>query len=220
MTAAIQHFYNLHRGETCLIIGNGPGLTDIPLDFLRSFVSFGSNLLYKLRDFVPTYWAAVDQKVIIPHRHALNNYYKNVPKFIPDRYPDYQCEHVYYFHHRPGEIWEGNQDCETMLTRPGIAYLNVTHVTMQIAYYMGFTSLLCVGLDNTGDGLHFYGQGEEGWKPEDWDAGYKVLRDGFGKARIPREIVNLSTRTKVKNLPRREWKEYANGKVFAGVSGD
>lgn len=216
---ALQNLYNSHAGETCLIIGNGPGLADIPLTFLQQYASFGSNLLYKLREFTPTYYGAVDQKVLVPRRHALNNYYKNVPKFVPDRFPDYQADYVYYFHHRPGEIWQGNQDGPLMLTRPGICYVNITHVLLQIAYWMGFTTMLCVGLDNTADGAHFYGQTEPGYSALEWDKGYKILYDGFRAAKTPREIVNISTRTEAKNLPRKDWQDYAKGKVLTGVSG-
>lgn len=205
----IQDFYNLHKGKTCLIIGNGPSLGEIPIWFLEMYPSIGSNLIYKLEGFFPTYYTAVDQKVLDPLEVVLGEYYADVPKFIPDRFVDYQARPVYYFHHRPGEIWEGNQIGRDMLTRPGIAYANVTHVALQIAYYMGFDLMLCVGLDQTDDGRHFYGQGSLGCNIAAWDDGYRILKEGFAKT--GRAIVNISTKTKAVNLPRKDWKEYAKG---------
>jgi len=89
----------------------------------------------------------------------------------------------------------------------GITYGNITHVLLQLAYFMGFTLMLCVGLDNTNDGSHFYGAGGRG--PADlslWDDGYRELRDGF--ATDGRRIINLSTPTRVTALERADWREY------------
>lgn len=216
----IQDFYNIHKGKTCLIIGNGPGLGDFPLWFLEMYPSFGTNLIYKLQGFVPTYYTAVDQKVLQPLEKTLANCYPDTPKFIPDSYVDYQARPVYYFHHRPGEIWSGNIDGENMLTRPGIAYSNITHVALQIAYYMGFSLMLCVGLDHTDDGAHFYGKGSPGYQIQAWDDGYKTLKDAFVLTHTPRQIINISIRSNAKGLPRESWENYAKGQVSNRLSGN
>ena len=40
---------NSRKGETCLIIGNGPSLANIPLKFLKKYASFGTNRIYLRR---------------------------------------------------------------------------------------------------------------------------------------------------------------------------
>lgn len=208
---AIQDFYNLHSGKTCLIIGNGPGLADIPGWFLEMYPSFGTNEIYRRDGFTPTYYTAVDSKVIADHWREISEALPDVPKFIPSRFDALEGEKcVYRFTHRPGPIWHGNQVGRDMLTRPGITYANVTHVALQIAFYMGFDLMLCVGLDNTGDGEHFFGKGKGG-NPAEWDEGYKILRGAFLCDTKPRAIINVSTRTKVANLPQKDWSNYAKG---------
>jgi len=204
---SISEHWRKHAGETCLIIANGPGLRDIPLDFLRRFPSFGTNLIYKLEGFVPTYYTAVDHKILIPLAKTLEARLP-IPKFVPDRYPDYQARPVYYFHHRPGEVWEGNAEGVEMLTAPGIAYTSVTHVALQLAYYMGFTTMLIVGLDHTDDGQHFYGSGGKLSDLGAIDKGYGALDKAFREAKIPRHIINISTATNTEAFERGEWQEY------------
>ena len=53
-----------HRGETCLIIGNGPSLNDVPLEFLHKYPSFGTNRIYLKEGFTPTYYCSVNPLVI------------------------------------------------------------------------------------------------------------------------------------------------------------
>jgi len=203
----ISDFWNKHQGETCLIIANGPGLRDIPLEFLQSYLSFGTNLIYKLVGFTPTYYTAVDQKVLIPLAKTFETRLP-VPKFVPDGFVDYQARPVYYFHQRPGEVWDGNIDGINMLTRPGIAYKSITHVALQLAYYMGFTTMLIVGLDHTDDGMHFYGNGYKLVDLGAIDKGYHTLARAFREAKKPRHIINISTATNTQAFERGEWQEY------------
>ena len=55
---------NRHKGETALVIGNGPSLSDMPLGFLTMYHSFGTNRIYLLDGFMPDYYVAVNNLVI------------------------------------------------------------------------------------------------------------------------------------------------------------
>ena len=57
---------NRHKGDTALVIGNGPSLNDVPLEFLTRYKSFGTNRIYLLDGFTPTYYVAVDPVAIEP----------------------------------------------------------------------------------------------------------------------------------------------------------
>ena len=48
---------NSHEGETCIVIGNGISLKDVPLEFLKSHPSLGCNRIFMLEDFIPTYYS-------------------------------------------------------------------------------------------------------------------------------------------------------------------
>lgn len=213
--ANIEDFHNKHSGESCLIIGNGPGLSDIPLWFLESYTSFGSNLIYKPdmindRVITPTYYATCDTFVMRNWWDEILEAYADIPKFLPTPNLDkWDGPNVYRFYHRPGALWPhekaGPLWPRDILSKEGITYVSVTHVLLQLAFFMGFERMLCVGLDNTPNKTHFYGQGGKGNPPVDkWNEGYGVLAEGFK----PREVVNLSTRSCVTTLPRDDWRKY------------
>src|SRR5512140_2527548 len=56
----MKRYQNRHEGQTCLIIGNGPSLANTPLDLLRHYPSFGTNRIFLLKGFNPTYYVTVD----------------------------------------------------------------------------------------------------------------------------------------------------------------
>lgn len=211
----IEDFHNKHEGETCLIIGNGPGLSDIPLWFLDSHLSFGSNLVYKPdenngRVIRPTYYAACDSHIMREYKDEIMEAFADIPKFLPSPNLDaWQGPNIYRFRHRPGPLWPhpkaGPLWPRDFLSQEGITYVSVTHVLLQLAYFMGFTRMLCVGLDNTANKIHFYGESGVGSPPTDkWNEGYGVLAAGFK----PREVINISTRSLVTTLPRDNWRKY------------
>jgi hypothetical protein len=203
----ISDFYNLHKGETALIIGNGKGLNDIPLWFLKQYPSFGSNCIFYLEGFKPTYYAAVDQKMQRLYGDEVAQKLRRVPKFLPGDRFDWKGENMHHFHHRAGEMWLPEWEWgKNTLTLPGITFTTVTHVLLQLAYFMGFETMLCVGLDNSPDGSHFYGNdiSTGGADVKLWDAGYGELAKGMA----PRKIINLSTHTQVTTLPLADWKKY------------
>jgi hypothetical protein len=208
-TSNIEDFYNKHSGETCLIIGNGPGLGDIPISFLESYPSFGSNLIYNLEKFTPTYYATCDSRIMREYQKEVMEAFAGIPKFLPTPNLDkWQGPNIYRFRHRPGSLWPhpktGPLWPSNLLSDRGITYISVTHVLLQLAYFMGFEKMLCVGLDNTGDGEHFYGADRSRPSAEEWDEGYGILASSF----YPREVVNISTRTKVTTLPKDDWRNY------------
>ena len=210
-------FHNKHAGETCLIIGNGPGLSDIPLSFLEQYLSFGTNLINRLDGFTATYYTAVDSCIMFEFQDEVIERYADVPKFLPTPNLDkWQGEKIYRFLHNPGPLWPhpeaGVLWPRDFLSKRGITYISITHVALQLAFFMGFETMLCVGLDNTGDAAHFYADGRMPGDPEKWDEGYLILFDGFRKAAVPRKIINISTRTAVTSLPRDDLRNYDKSK--------
>lgn len=140
--------------------------------------------------------------------------FADIPKFLPTPNLDkWQGPNIYRFYHRPGPLWPhpaaGVLWPRDMLSKPGITYVSVTHILLQLAFFMGFRLMLCVGLDNTSDGEHFYGPDRARPPADKWNEGYGILRNGFLEAAPPREIINISTRTAVTTLPREDWRLYA-----------
>lgn len=127
-----------HRHETALIIGNGPSLRDVPLDFLNKYPSFGTNRIYLKEGFTPTYYCSVNPLVISQFAEDIANI--EAPKFLPAPYcfddsclPLNSSPMVLFSQDASAWIYEGH---------------TVTFVCMQIAYYMGFDTVLLVGVDH------------------------------------------------------------------------
>ena len=139
MTNNWNSFEGSHAGETGLIIGNGPSLKNVPVAFLKKYSSFGTNRIYLLDGFEPTYYVSVNQLVIeqsIERIKGLKSF-----KFLPDKYCS-QFTNVAPLESRYHPCFSMNP----------AAYIydgyTVTYVCMQIAYYMGFDNILLVGVDH------------------------------------------------------------------------
>ena len=44
----LESFHNIHKGERCYLIANGPSLSNIDLSFMQNKVSIGLNRIYLL----------------------------------------------------------------------------------------------------------------------------------------------------------------------------
>lgn len=201
MNSLIDHLYNTYKGETCLIVGNGPSLNAIPSDLLNKYTSFGCNRIWER--FEPHYYVAVDGWV--PEENELDFYNMQSVILLPDSMAEWKAD--YYFHKRNGTMWLMEKDLTpNYLRKTGIKWVGAPHAMLQLAYFMGFERFLCVGLDNTNSGKHFYENETEHREvdPELWDHGFAVLRDCF----IPRLILNISDETAVEALPRADWRNF------------
>ena len=203
MGSLIDDLYNTHKGETAIIVGNGPSLSDIPDDILNKYVSFGCNRIWERGGFAPSYYVAVDTWV--PEENELEFHALQSVTILPPELAKWDAD--YRFHHRPGPMWVMEKElAPNYLSKNGIGWVGVTHAMLQIAFFMGFERFLCVGLDNTNTGRHFYPAEtiHREVDPELWDWGFAILRDCF----IPRPILNISEETAVESLPRADWRNF------------
>ena len=129
------------RGDTsneCIIIANGPSLNEVPRSFLDKFPTFGVNQIWKMRGFTPTYYVAVHPEVGIfaEQVNALQ-----CKKFVTDKVRDIIQADLYIksiqrkvFNKTPYEgLWEG---------------WSTIYVCLQLAYWLGYKTVLLVGLDH------------------------------------------------------------------------
>jgi len=132
-------FEGKHAGQIGLIIGNGPSLKNVPLPFLQKYPSFGTNRIYLMEGFEPTYYVSVNPLVIEQSIEQIKELKSH--KFIPNKY----CSHF----DNVAPLESIYRPCFSM--NPA-AYIyegyTVTYVCMQIAYYMGFDNILLVGVDH------------------------------------------------------------------------
>lgn len=133
----IQHFKNKYIGETCLVIGNGLSLRDVCNSFLDSYPTFGSNRIFL--KYIPTYYVCCNPLVLEQNRSIIN--LLSCEKFLPYGYGieshNFKRTRTRRFSTHPEvEIYEG---------------YTVTFVSLQLAYYMGFSTVLLVGVDHKYD---------------------------------------------------------------------
>lgn len=191
----LMAFKNKHKGERCFIIGNGPSLNKMDLSPLRDEITFGLNRIYLLFDslgFATTYYACVNRYVIEQSVDEIRRL--KCPKFIGLRVRD-------KFPFTPDTVFlrsrNGPKFCTDLRSQGIWEGATVTYVAMQIAYYMGFSEVILIGVDH-----NFKTKGEpnklvlsEGDDPDHFDPnyfgkGYKWLLPDLELSEVAYELAN------------------------------
>lgn len=178
----LADFKNLYKGDTCVVIGNGPSLDETPLEELAAkYKAFGANKIYDSAchpDFQPDFWSCCDTDML----HDCLPWILEHPEFTSHKFV-------------PREFaFPGANTLNVAIGRPistdAAEYValggTVTVVNLQLAYYMGFTTALLVGVDHRypkrghdgAPGTKFIGDGD--------DPGHFKSKTGayFSKGRI------------------------------------
>lgn len=221
----LQAFKNKHKGQRCFIIGSGPSLRHMDLSPLREEYTFGLNRIYLLFPeigFITTYLVCVDHLTI--KQCAAEISALSMPKFIGWRARDVikfdqstmfmrSCSSRRDFSTSPSCcIWEGS---------------TVTYVAMQLAYYMGFSKVILIGVDHNygaqqgspykevimqGDDPHhfsnnYFSRGFR-WRLPNLEASemaYRLARETY--ARAGREILDATVGGKLEVFPKVDYSE-------------
>jgi hypothetical protein len=214
----MKRFKDLHKGQTCIIIGNGPSLRKIPKRFLEKFPSFGSNRGYLW--FLPTYYCVVNPLVIEQFLGEIMQLEAEA-LFLPDSL-QFAGGNMYYLKQIYGEPTFSKDITE------GIhAGWTVTYVCLQLAYYMGFSTALLVGVDHRyltegmpnqekiavgPDPNHFdpnYFSGGTRWNNPDLrmsQVSYRLAKEAYEAD--GRRIVNLTPGTALEIFEKDDWRKW------------
>lgn len=145
--SSLSLIHGRHLGETGIVLCNGPSLNRVDFDLIRGYPIFGLNKIYlafRRFRFYPRYFVAVNRLVVeqgiseIEHIPCI----KFLPleicvdlKWVPPlaflmrtKHPQ---EHFYK------DVGRGVNEGST-----------VTYVALQIAYYMGFSRIIILGMDH------------------------------------------------------------------------
>lgn len=217
----LKDYWQYHKGQTCLLVGVGPNLLLTPPEWF-DYPSFSVNTIFRYKNWKPTYYVGVDDRLFRENKEEIIEYLPDVPKFIPrpDR-DDVQGPNFLRFYHRPGDIIVGGQlpNQKKALTDFGITYYRVMDCVLQIAWHMGFTTMLIIGMQHKppnenepyADLQHFWGPDMKAIQhPLDhWMNGYStVIRSMRAEARV----LNISADTYVPDtvIERDDWKKWRN----------
>ena len=203
------NFKDIHKNQRAFIACNGPSLNDIPMEKLQGEVVFGLNRGY-LKDGLPI------------------TYLVNIVKSIAEQWGSellaVPCRALFTNHldgkHVVKMKFGGvGKIFQTDLTKPMYRGNTVTYVALQLAYWMGFTKVYCIGLDHTftydntkkdqthhravinvGKDLNhfdpnYFGNGSNWlpYEPKAVELAYSLARDAYAKS--SRELYNASTYT-------------------------
>jgi len=212
----IEDFHNAHKGETCLIVSVGPNLDLTPPEKFN-YPSFSCNSIFKRKGWKPTYYVGVDERLRLEEGQNILDRLRGVDKFVPS--PDWDEWgvgelNVWRFKHREGNMYIGGQmpTDKKALTGNGISYRRILGAVFQIAYFMGFKTMLCIGIQHKPgtEREHFWGR-DDGVVVEQplihWFEEYRQWAN-FGKAKV----LNISEDTYVPEnvIPRDDWKKWSN----------
>jgi hypothetical protein len=142
-------YHNIHAGKRCFIVANGPSLTRMNLDLLRNEITFGMNRIYlhfANSNFRPKYYLTVNELIL--EQYAMDISKLEMPKFL-------NWNRRSYFNLSDSSInfiksrMVLNDSFEGDITKPVVVGGTVTFVALQLAYYMGFSQAILIGLDHS-----------------------------------------------------------------------
>ncbi len=152
---SIKAFHNIHKGERCFILGNGPSLSPADLDKLHELgeVTFAMNRIFKIFDqtkWRPTYYFCEDEIIARGCLEEMNKLQAK-EKFIPlinKYYYNIKIKNAQYFN----LIFNDNlapqlmEDFDASKNVPCMG--TVTTTCIFFAVYMGFKEIYLLGVDH------------------------------------------------------------------------
>lgn len=153
---AIRQFENKHEGERVVIIGNGPSLNQLDLSLLADVPTIAVNAIFLASDrmgFDPTYYVVEDTAVMRDNLDQIKEY-KAGHRFFPSIYRDQigKAPNTSYFRMNTG-FYEGRSPAfcvprfSTDASQRMYSGQSVTIINLQLAYYMGFSEVILIGMD-------------------------------------------------------------------------
>lgn len=171
----IKKFENIHEGERCFVIGNGPSLRIEDLEKIKENgdYSFASNMVFKCFDdtsWRPDFYCAQDFNLIKSNIDLISsktdeykygffpiNLYRDYPKNFLFNKKNYffEIEDLYWEHNKPQFSFD--------ISKCSYEGFTVTYFMIQLALYMGFKEIYLLGID------HSYGKNNNAYS--------KILKD-------------------------------------------
>jgi hypothetical protein len=137
-----------HRGGRCVIVANGPSLNRMDLSFLRHEHVIGMNKIYlgfATMRFYPRYYVVLNPKVA--QQSAAHIRKMNCVKFVAAAAASLAAlqedalTYIVETHNPPARF-------STDLAQGLHEGWTVTHMALQVAYHLGYTDVLLIGLDH------------------------------------------------------------------------
>ena len=169
MRSRLRRYRSRHAGERCFVLGNGPSLTDLPLERLEGEVTFGANRIHEAygAGLPPvTYFCCSDPRV---WRELGNDWRPSRARAAFLRHPDvplgdpdaiYLVQHDY--DHAMCDGWFPRDPAQGLARGRSV----LLDLALPLAHYMGFDEVILIGCDfswNPEADNHFYRDRDEPW---------------------------------------------------------
>ena len=172
---AFRSLKDIHKGERCFVIGNGPSLTASDLDLLKNEFTFAANRIFYIfgkTNWRPTYYCSQDTVVIddikdkfsdvLPiceNMFLISKCYNKVPYDVKN------SKKVLFYCIRYRQSHKELKFCEDISCHIS-GGSTITYAAMQIAAYMGFKEIYLIGVDQSYASSNFKNNqiGEQGVK--------------------------------------------------------
>ena len=148
-TRSLKQFKNIHNGETCFVIGNGPSMTVDDLDRIHELgiKSFACNKIFLIFDetkWRPDYYFVSDSKIVKEIDFEATNL-KKEHMFFPRKFK----REIGFgnFYELLAHEWKTHGDFSTNVHHGIYQCETIIAEAIQMAYYMGFSKLYIVGVD-------------------------------------------------------------------------
>jgi hypothetical protein len=142
-------YKNIHAGERCFIIANGPSLQKTDLSLLKNELTIGMNRIYLVEEvngFSPTYLAVSDIPIQLDQFTEEYNNLRMSRFFIWNTRKKFSKQPNLMFFKQSFKM-----NFQPDLLKPIGAGKSVTYFCIQLAYYMGFDEVILIGKDHSYD---------------------------------------------------------------------
>lgn len=196
----LKSFNNIHKGERCFIIANGPSLKHVDFSLLENEFTIGMNRIYLMKEqngFTPNYLACIDEKSQINQFHEEFNKVE-IPCFFNFKLRNKFSKSL----NQNFVLGKFSQSFAKGISKAYGNGKSVTYTAIQLAFYMGFKEVYIIGKDHSyntvqkaGTGIKSDGNEDNHFikgyykKGQNWDApdltgeehAYKIAREKFEK---------------------------------------
>lgn len=142
----LKRYKDIHKGERCFLIANGPSLKKTDLSLLKNEKTVGMNRLYLLFDelkFNTTYFTVSNELVIEQFKDDIN-------KVDSIKFLNWKCRK--FFDNKDINFLKTNLSFEDSFSTDVVDGVytggTVTYFSLQLLYYMGFAEVIIIGLDH------------------------------------------------------------------------
>lgn len=222
----LVRFKNIHKGETCVLIGNGPSVNHHDLIQLNqlNLTTFVFNRFHKIYDsveFEPTYTLSIDPSFIDDFfeellKNAKGTLFIGHHKYLP------QMQGFNWLRIKDTKIFKFAENPLRSISPGG----SVVVAAIQLAYYMGCKDIYLYGIDHSfrvesipespngkvqGEGNHFIKdyRSDTAWFPPDtvkieqsFTACLNKINRGSGN------LINISRESKLPGVPRQDFTDF------------